>query len=96
MRASNQIQPLSITSNEFKPLGSQFLGKYIMETESAGGILMPEQDTWWAEVFVVGPDCTIKPGEKALMSKYRGDNINFKNGSFTIFNETDALCAESV
>jgi len=67
-----------------------------MESESAGGILMPEQDTWWTEVFRVGPDCTVKVGEKVLMNKYRGDNVNFKDGQFTIFNETDALCAESV
>ncbi len=96
MRTCNQIEPLSISSKDFKPLGSQFLGRYIMETESAGGILMPEQDTWWAEVVCVGPDCTIVPGEKALMKQYRGENINFKDGSFTIFNETDALCAESI
>jgi co-chaperonin GroES (HSP10) len=95
MRTCNQIEPISVCSSDFKPLGTQFLGKYIMETESAGGILMPEQDTWWAEVHAVGPDCSVKVGEKVLMNKYRGDNINFADGAFTILNEDDALCAEA-
>ncbi len=96
MRSCNQIEPLKFKSKYFSPFGSQFLGKYIMETESAGGILMPEQDTWWARVVRVGPDCTVKVGEKVLMSKYRGDNINFADGQFTILDEADALCAEAV
>lgn len=96
MRHTNQTTPLDLLSKDFVPLGSQFLGRYIMETESSGGILMPEQDTWWAEVFRVGPDCTVKVGEKVLMNKYRGDNIDMADGKFTILNETDALCAEAV
>lgn len=85
---------MQISSKDFTPLGSQFLGIYIMETESEGGVLMPEQDTWWATVVRVGPDCTVKVGEKVLMSKYRGDNVDLKDGNFTILNEKDALCAE--
>ncbi len=87
---------MKISSKEFTPLGSQFLGQYEMETESEGGILMPEQDTWWAKVVRVGPDCAIKVGEKVLMSKYRGDNIDFEDGKFTVFSEKDALCAEAI
>ncbi len=96
MRYSGQVEPMEISSKDFTPLGSQFLGMYIMETESGGGILMPEQDTWWAEVVCVGPDCTIKVGEKVLMNKYRGENIDFKDGKFTILSEADALCAEAI
>jgi co-chaperonin GroES (HSP10) len=86
---------MKISSKDFLPLGSQFLGKYIMETESEGGIFMPEQDTWWAEVHRVGPDCSVRVGEKVLMNKYRGDNIDMADGRFTILNESDALCAEA-
>ena len=96
MRHTGQNEPLQIKSTDFQPLGSQFLGRYIMETESEGGILMPEQDTWWARVVRVGPDCTVEVGEKVLMTKYRGDNVDLADGKFTIFNETDALCAEAV
>ena len=87
---------MEISSKDFKPLGDQFLGQYIMETESGGGILMPEQDTWWAKVIRVGLDCTVKIGEKVLMNKYRGDNIDFADGAFTILSEKDALCAEAI
>ncbi len=96
MRYSGQVEAMKISSKDFTPLGSQFLGMYIMETESAGGILMPEQDTWWARVVCVGPECTIEVGEKVLMNKYRGDNIDLEDGKFTVLNEKDALCAEGV
>ena len=96
MRHTNQIEPMKISSKDFKPLGDQFLGQYIMQTESEGGVLMPEQDTWWARGVRVGPDCTIKVGEKVLMNQYRGDNIDLQDGEFTILSEKDALCAEGV
>ena len=96
MRHTNQVEPMAISSKDFKPLGDQFLGQYEMETESEGGILMPEQDTWWAKVFCVGSDCTVKIGEKVLMSEYRGDNIDFADGKCTILSEKDALCVEAV
>ncbi len=96
MRHTNQIEPMAISSKDFKPLGSQFLGQYVMQTESDGGILMPEQDTWWAKVVRVGPDCTVKIGEKVLMSKYRGDNIDFTDGKFTVLSESDGLCVEAI
>ncbi len=96
MRYSGQVEPLLISSKDFRPIGSQFLSKYIMQTESEGGILMPEQDTWWANVICTGPDCTIKAGEKVLMNKYRGNNIDFADGEFTILSEKDALCVEGV
>jgi co-chaperonin GroES (HSP10) len=96
MRYCGQIEPFNIVSSQFKPLGGQFLGQYIMETESEGGILMPEQDTWWAKVIRVGPRCTVKVGEKVLMHKYKGDNVDLKDGKFTVLNENDALCAEAI
>lgn len=93
MRHNSQIEPLDIKSSEFSPIGSQFLGKYIVETESAGGILMPEQDTWWAEVIRIGPDCTVAVGEKVLMQQYQGENIDLSDGQYTIFDESFALAA---
>ena len=95
VRVCNQIEPLKIASYEFKPLGSQFLGKYDERTESDGGILYPKPDnTWWAKVIVAGPDCTVKKGEQVLMSQYRGENINFLDGEFSILNETDGLAVK--
>ena len=96
MRYSGQVEPMEIPSKKFTPLGSQFLGMYIMETKSDGGIVMLGQDTWWSKVVCVGPDCTIEVGEKVLMNKYRGENIDFKDGKFVVLSETDALCAEAV
>ena len=96
MRYSGQVEPIQVSSKNFTPLGSQFLGEYIMDSESDGGILYPEQDTWWATVVRIGPDCTIETGEKVLMNKYRGDNIDFADGKFVVLNEKDALCAEGV
>ena len=94
MRTCSQIEPLDVCSIEFKPLGSQFLGRYDERTESDGGILYAVPDnTWWADVIVAGPDCTVKAGERVLMDKYRGENINFSDGQFTILNERDGLAA---
>jgi len=95
MRVCNQIEPLDVVSSQFKPLGSQFLGKYDEREASDGGILYgTPENTWWADVISVGPDCTIKPGSRVMMDQYRGENINFADGGFTILNEKDALCVE--
>ena len=92
MRVCNQIEPIDALSTDFKPLGSQFLGQYDERTESDGGILYAAPDnTWWAKAIAVGPLCEIKVGEMVLMEQYRGENINFADGSFTILNERDAL-----
>lgn len=97
MRVCNQIEPLKIKSRQFRPLGSQFLGKYDERTESDGGILFTTPDnTWWAEVIVAGPDCEVRPGERVLMAQYRGENINFLDGEFTILQEKDGLACAPV
>ena len=94
-RTCTQIEPLDISSSQFRPLGSQFLGKYDEKTASEGGILYVTPDnTWWADVIVAGPDCTVKAGDRMLMNKYRGDNVNFADGEFTILNETDGLAVD--
>ena len=92
MRVCNQIEPLEVPSTSFIPLGSQFLGKYDERKESDGGIVYAKaENTWWAEVVTVGPDCSFEARDRVLMSQYRGENINFSDGEFTILNETDAL-----
>jgi len=95
MRVCNQIEPLKISSDKFKPLGTQFLGKYDERTKSEGGIHYAKpENTWWATVIVAGPDCTVKKGEQVLMSEYRGENLNFSDGNFTILNEADGLAVK--
>ena len=95
MRVCNQIEPLKIASDSFHPFGTQFLGKYDEKTASEGGILYVTPDnTWWADVIVAGPDCTFGIGDKVLMNEYRGENVNFADGEFTILDEKNALAIE--
>ncbi len=92
MRVCSQIEPLAVDSSTFVPLGSQFLGQYDERTESEGGILYAVPDnTWWAKAVSVGPLCEIEVGQMVLMDKYRGENINFSDGEFTILDEKQAL-----
>ena len=95
MRYTSQIEPMDITSENFTPLGTQFLGKYKMELKSEGGILYGKpEDTWWAKVIRVGPDCEIEIGQHVLMSQYRGENIDMQDGRFVILDEKDAMAVE--
>jgi co-chaperonin GroES (HSP10) len=95
MRVSTQIEPLAIKSTDFTPLGAQMLVKYEEQTQSSGGILysVPE-NTWWADVLRVGPDCSVEPGDRVLMQQYRGENIDMADGEFTIVDEKNALMVE--
>lgn len=95
MRVCNQIEPLSIRSDQFTPLSDQMLIKYIEESESDGGILYATPDnTWWADVIRTGPLCSVRAGDKVLMMEFRGENINMSDGEFTIVNEKNALMVE--
>ena len=92
MRYCGQVEPHKIPSKSFVPLSDQMLVKYIMETESDGGIIYgKEQDTWMADVIRVGPDCKVPAGCRVLMEAYRGDNINLSDGEFTVVSESNAL-----
>ena len=95
MRVSTQTEPLSVNSDNFKPLGSQMLVKYEEDLESEGGIVYAVPDnTWWAKVLRAGPDCTVAAGDRVLMAQYRGENINLLDGEFTVVNERDAMLVE--
>ena len=95
MRSCTQIEPLSVNSDKFKPLGSQMLVKYEEDTESEGGIqYVVPSNTWWADVLRVGPECTVEAGDRVLMAEYRGENINLIDGEFTVVNERDAMLVE--
>ena len=95
MRVTTQIEPIKVASTDFTPLGAQMLVKYEEQTCSTGGIIFSTpENTWWAEVFCVGPDCSVEPGDRVLMQQYRGENIDMSDGEFTIVEEKNALMVE--
>ena len=91
-RYSSQIEPLDVSSTDFKPLGGQFLGSMERKQVSDGGIIyaVPET-TWWVDVAAVGPDCDFAPGDCVLVEEFRGENIDLLDGEFTIFNDANCL-----
>ena len=92
MRVNSQIESLGVPSSKFTPLGTQMLIRYEEKTESDGGILYSTpENTWWADVIRVGPGCSVDIGERVLMQSYRGENVDFSDGSFTIVNEREAM-----
>lgn len=91
-RYSSQIEPLKCKSSDFSPLGSQFLGLLERKTESDGGIRLATADTtWWVDVVRVGPECTIKAGERVLVEEFRGENLDLSDGEFTLLDEKQCL-----
>ncbi len=84
--------PIDIRRTQYKPIGKQLLIDYIRDTETEGGILIPETNSWYADVLAVADDCTeVKVNDRVLMSVYRGQNITFEDGTYTIVDEKDAL-----
>ena len=91
-RHSNQVEPSSCSSTQFKPLGSQFLGKLERKKESDGGIIYSgDEVTWWVDVVAVGPDCDFGPGARVLVEEYRGANIDLADGEFSFFDQKHSL-----
>lgn len=79
-------------SNQFTPLDAQMLIKYDKRDRSEGGILFVKpENTWEADVIRAGAGCEVKVGERVMMSLYRGENLKFEDGSFTVVNERDAM-----
>ena len=96
MRVKTQINALPVTSDKFTPIGSQMLIKYEEKRTTDGGIIYPKpEQTWWADVISVGPQCEVEAGNRVLMEAYRGDNVDLEDGEFTIVNERDALLCQS-
>jgi co-chaperonin GroES (HSP10) len=97
MRVTSQIEPIKVSSKDFTPLGAQMLVKYEEQTCSSGGIIYSTpENTWWAEVFSVGPGCSVEVGDRVLMMQYRGENIDMSDGEFTIVEEKNALMVEEM
>jgi len=92
MRTKTQIEPLKVSSKDFTPIKSQMLVLYERPDRSDGGIIYSRPDeTWFADVIRVGPDCKVKVGERVWMEMYRGENIDLADGEFTIVDEKQAL-----
>ncbi len=94
MRYCNQVEPLAISSGEFRCMNSQMLVRYEVEDESDGGIALPDLDSWWAHVYRVGPDCVVQVGDRVYMQAHRGENINLSDGEFTMVDEAHALLVD--
>jgi len=92
---SSQIEPIKCKSTSFKPLAGQFLGQLERKDKSDGGIIYSVPDTtWWVDVIGVGPDCDFGSGDRVLVEEYRGENIAFLDGLFTVFESKQALAVE--
>jgi len=88
-----------------KPLGDRVLVKPLEEKEiTKGGIIIPDaakEKPQEAEVIAVGTGkrdddgkliaYTVKVGDKVLVSKYCGTEVNVEGESFTIMREDDIL-----
>jgi co-chaperonin GroES (HSP10) len=86
-----QIEALKISSKEFTPLPGQVLIEYDRDTESEGGIKYARPETtWYGTVLRTGSD-GVKEGERVFVSQFRGENIMFSDGEFTMIQYTDIL-----
>jgi chaperonin GroES len=87
------------------PLGDQILIKRIEETEQkSGGIIIPDtakEKPQEAEVIAVGPGrrgedgdliaLDLQPGQKVLVGKYAGSEVEVAGEEFVILSEDDVL-----
>ena len=87
------------------PLGDRILIKRIEENEQvSGGIIIPDtakEKPQEAEVVAVGPGrrgedgdliaLDLQPGQKVLVGKYAGNEIEVEGEEFVILNEDDVL-----
>ncbi|MBK35395.1 MAG: co-chaperone GroES [Gemmatimonadetes bacterium] len=89
-----------------RPLGDRILIKRIDEVEQvSGGIIIPDtakEKPQQADVVAVGPgrrtdDCCevvaldVKPGQRILIGKYAGNEIEIDGEELVIVNEGDVL-----
>jgi chaperonin GroES len=87
------------------PLGDRILIKRIEENEQvSGGIIIPDtakEKPQEAEVVAVGPGrrgedgdliaLDLQPGQKVLVGKYAGNEIEVEGEEFVILSEDDVL-----
>jgi chaperonin GroES len=87
------------------PLGDRILIKRIEENEQvSGGIIIPDtakEKPQEAEVVAVGPGrrgedgdliaLDLQPGQKVLVGKFAGNEIEVEGEEFVILNEDDVL-----
>jgi co-chaperonin GroES (HSP10) len=91
-RYSKQVEPLDCYSHQFKPLGSQFLGRLERKDRTDGGIILAnDETTWWVDVVAVGPDCDFGVGDMVLVEEFRGENIDLADGEFSFFDQSHTL-----
>ena len=88
-----------------RPLSDRILVRRVEADEQVqGGIIIPDtakETPQEAEVIAVGPGkcneqgdviaLTVKPGEKVLIGKYAGTEIEIDGDEFVIVNEDDVL-----
>ena len=92
-------------SRSLAPLGDRILiRKALKETQTAGGILLPEEkgkDTMQGTVISVGPGMrdvsgilhapTLKAGDTVLLPKYGGTEIEIGDEKMSLYREDDIL-----
>ena len=88
-----------------RPLSDRILVRRVEADEQVqGGIIIPDtakETPQEAEVIAVGPGkrneqgdviaLTVQPGEKVLIGKYAGTEIEIEGDEFVIVNEDDVL-----
>ena len=88
------------------PLGDRILIKRLEEEEQvSGGIIIPDtamEKPQEAEVVAVGPGrrgddgdliaMDVQPGQKILVGKYAGNEIEVDGEEYVILSEDDVLC----
>ena len=88
-----------------RPLGDRILIKRVEEEEQvSGGIIIPDtakEKTQQADVVAVGPGrltdegevvaLDVKPGQRVLIGKYAGNEVEIDGEELVIVNEGDVL-----
>ncbi len=82
-----------------QPFGKRLLiQRKKAETQSAGGILMPEQvvNKKFNEGLVIAAadDCKIKKGDYVKFTEYTGHEISQNGEDFLLILEADVLCLD--
>ena len=83
--------PMDIASTQYRPLSGHMLIDYERSTETDGGILTPEMNDWYAKVLAVCDGSDVLVGERIFVDEFRGVNLTFVDGTYTIIKRSDVL-----